>query len=115
VSDIIDTLAGRNNPVIILGDLNSELSKGDSALKELVDRCRLHTYKPLANGLGTLLDSERRLDWILISSELKFNNYRVLQDVVSDHYAVVAEVALKDAQDIKQDGSCDSMAGDNLM
>ena len=69
---------------------------------DLARRCRLQTYRPLAEDLGTYRKSERRLDWILISDELEFMNYTVLPDVVSDHYAVVAEVAFRNDQDINR-------------
>ena len=37
----------------------------------------------------------RRLDWILISTDLDFISYAVWPDVVSDHLGVVAEIGMK--------------------
>jgi endonuclease/exonuclease/phosphatase family metal-dependent hydrolase len=55
----------------------------------------LQVFKPHAEGLSTYGDKGARLDWILISSDLEFDNYYVIPDVVSDHYAVAADIVLK--------------------
>ena len=90
-----EILANRKNPIIILGDFNSDWFNDESVIHELARRCRLHVYQPLANELGTYNSNGRRLDWILISTDLVFKSYTVLPEVVSDHYAVVAEVAFR--------------------
>jgi endonuclease/exonuclease/phosphatase family metal-dependent hydrolase len=102
IVEMLNILAERKNPIIILGDFNSDWFNDASVVQDLARRCRLHTYKPLANDLGTYRKSERRLDWILISSELEFKHYSVLPDIVSDHYAVVAEVAFRNKQNINE-------------
>ena len=57
----------------------------------LVDgELNLRAYAPEAKGLNTFPLFNRRLDWILISPELDFVDYRTLSDVVSDHRPVVA-------------------------
>ena len=62
-----------------------------------------HTHKwsqkkpvlePHADGLSTYGDKGARLDWILVSTELEFRTYAVYPDVVSDHYAVAADIVL---------------------
>ena len=65
----------------------------------------LSVFQPHADGLSTYGDKGARLDWILISEELEFSRYSVFPDVVSDHYAVAAEIELKD----KSTGSTDRM------
>jgi endonuclease/exonuclease/phosphatase family metal-dependent hydrolase len=55
----------------------------------------LSVFQPHADGLSTYGDKGARLDWILISAELDFNSYAVFPEVVSDHYAVAAEIVLK--------------------
>lgn len=95
VSELIQILINRNNPVVLLGDLNSDWSGESSVVRELIEACRLRAHRPTANELGTYRRNERRLDWILISEELEFGSYAVLPDVVSDHRAVVAEVFLQ--------------------
>lgn len=106
IAEMSKVLASRENHLIVLGDFNSEWSEDASAVREFAHRCSLHAYKPLASNLGTSRMGERRLDWILISSELEFRSYTVLPDIVSDHYAVTAEVALKDTNAVGPDKAC---------
>jgi hypothetical protein len=40
----------------------------------------------------TYPSSGRRLDWILISDQFVFSDYKVLSNVLSDHVGVVAEI-----------------------
>jgi endonuclease/exonuclease/phosphatase family metal-dependent hydrolase len=95
IEEMAGFLAGRGNPLIIMGDLNSEWLADGSVVQELSSRSGLQVFRPLAEDLGTYSSSGRRLDWILISSELEFKRYAVQPDVVSDHFAVVAEIAMK--------------------
>ena len=53
-------------------------------------------YEPHAEGLSTYGDKGARLDWILVSPDLKFRRYAVYPDIVSDHYAVAAELELSE-------------------
>ncbi len=102
VREIAEYLSGRKNPIIILGDFNSEWLDEESIIEELARRTGLHGYMPKAKDLGTFRSNGRRLDWILISNELQFKSYSVLPDVVSDHYAVVAEVGVRANVKIKE-------------
>lgn len=116
IEEMIDVLTDRKKPVIILGDFNSDWLSDTSEMHELICRGHLHAYRPLAHDLGTYRKNGRRLDWILLSQELDFEKYVVLPDVVSDHHAVVAEVFLRDVQNIKHDATdntfnCDKNTG----
>ena len=51
-------------------------------------------FEPHAEGLSTYGDEGARLDWILVSPDLEFRKYAVYPDIVSDHYAVAAELVL---------------------
>lgn len=110
IAEIMSLLANRNNPMIILGDFNSEWFTDASVVRQIAQHCGLHTYQPLADGLGTYRKSNRRLDWILISDELEFTRYTVKPDIVSDHYAVVAEVGFSDKQNINHSRTKTHMA-----
>jgi endonuclease/exonuclease/phosphatase (EEP) superfamily protein YafD len=44
--------------------------------------------------LETFARFGHRLDWVLISPGFTFHSYKVIEDKVSDHRAVVAELAL---------------------
>ena len=94
IAEMRELLSTRNNPVIILGDFNSEWFADKSVIKRLAERGGLQVYKPQADNLSTYSDSDSRLDWILISSELAFVSYKVLPDKLSDHLMVVAEIQL---------------------
>jgi endonuclease/exonuclease/phosphatase family metal-dependent hydrolase len=93
IEEIRTVLAGRNNPLIILGDFNSDWLADDSVVRKLTRRSGLQVYRPEAINLGTY--GSNRLDWILISADLEFISYAVLPDEVSDHRAVVAEIGMK--------------------
>lgn len=105
ITEMMEVLANRKNPIIILGDFNSDWFNEASVIHDLARQCRLHVYQPMANDLGTYNSNGRRLDWILLSTDLEFRNYTVLPEVVSDHYAVVAEVAFRNKNEIKRDNS----------
>lgn len=92
VAELIDTLQARDNPAIVLGDFNSDWSRADSTVRELTDRTGLLAYEPEAANLAT--HQGKRIDWILISDEFRFRNYRVLPDIVSDHQPVYAELGI---------------------
>jgi endonuclease/exonuclease/phosphatase (EEP) superfamily protein YafD len=92
VREVATVLAGRHNPAIIMGDFNSEWLNAESIVELLAERAGLHGYKPLSEGLVTYPSSGRRLDWILISDQFVFSDYKVLPNVLSDHLAVVAEI-----------------------
>ena len=92
ITEMANSLAKRDNPMIILGDFNSDWFSDASVVKALTERAGLKVYKPGADNMYTYVSKNRRLDWILISNELDFVSYRVLPDVISDHFAVVAEV-----------------------
>ncbi|NOR79442.1 MAG: hypothetical protein GQ529_01210 [Methyloprofundus sp.] len=95
IAEMREQLSSRNNPLIILGDFNSNWFSKKSVIKRLAENGKLQAYKPLADNLATYPGSGRRLDWILISSELEFISYKVLPDRLSDHFMVVAEIQLR--------------------
>jgi endonuclease/exonuclease/phosphatase family metal-dependent hydrolase len=92
-----EALAGRGNPVIIMGDFNSDWSADEQVVRALAERIGLHVYQPESDSLGTYRSGTRRFDWILISKQLQFVSFEVLPDILSDHSAVMAEIALKPA------------------
>ena len=97
IQEITQALGDRDNPVIILGDFNSDWLADELVVRSLADDNKLKGYRPEDNSLGTYISGEnsKRLDWILISSSLEFVRYEVLPDVLSDHKAVFAEIALE--------------------
>jgi endonuclease/exonuclease/phosphatase family metal-dependent hydrolase len=104
IDDTIELLAGRGNELVILGDLNSEWSSNGSMVRQLTTALELRVYQPESEDLGTFGELDRRLDWVLVSDGLKFHEYRVLPDAVSDHYAVVAGIGVRAAEQVFPDG-----------
>jgi endonuclease/exonuclease/phosphatase family metal-dependent hydrolase len=95
IAKLGNALEGRKNPVIILGDFNSEWFSDTSVVQALAERAKLQVYRPEATNLGTYKNGKKRLDWILISEELEFIKYTVLPTNVSDHFPVYAEIAIR--------------------
>ena len=95
IEEMSNVLAGRSFPIIILGDFNSDWFEQENVIRKLADDFKLKAYRPEAVDLATYNSENRRLDWILISDDLEFAEYRILPDVVSDHYAVYASIAIK--------------------
>jgi endonuclease/exonuclease/phosphatase family metal-dependent hydrolase len=88
-------LRDRGRPMIVLGDFNCDFDDEDGSLRTLADELRLEAFEPAAQQ-ATFPATGERLDWILISPELEFVDYRLLPDVLSDHAAVVAEMRLRE-------------------
>ena len=93
-AELRETLAGRGNPIIIMGDFNSDWFADEQVVRTLAERADLHVYRPDAEDLATYSNT-KRYDWILISKQLEFVSFEVLPDILSDHSAVVAEIAMK--------------------
>jgi endonuclease/exonuclease/phosphatase family metal-dependent hydrolase len=94
-AELGEALAGRGNPLVVMGDFNSDWSADEQVVRALAERAGLHVYRPEAGDLGTYRSSARRFDWILISKQLQFVSFEVLPDILSDHSAVVAEITMK--------------------
>ncbi|MHC5073837.1 MAG: endonuclease/exonuclease/phosphatase family protein [Planctomycetota bacterium] len=89
---MVSVLSKRGNPLIVMGDFNCELQDSKEIYQILSDGLGLSGYDIESDGLKTYRSSNRRLDWILISQELEFYSYYVLEEKLSDHLAVVAEL-----------------------
>ncbi|MCD4651329.1 MAG: endonuclease/exonuclease/phosphatase family protein [Candidatus Cloacimonetes bacterium] len=94
VDILIETIRESHHPVIIMGDFNCSGKKISSALKRLISGLQLQAHQPDNRELITYPRFRRRLDWILISPTLRFIDYHVLPDILSDHLGVVAEIGV---------------------
>jgi endonuclease/exonuclease/phosphatase family metal-dependent hydrolase len=99
IDEIIQLLAKRNNPLIIMGDFNSDWFSKGNVVRRFVEEYEMLVYRPEALDLATYAQNNRRLDWILISRDLEFVQYSVLPDAVSDQFAVVAKIVIKQDTD----------------
>ena len=98
-AELSETLAGRGNPIIIMGDFNSDWSADEQVVRALAERADLHVYRPESEDLATYANT-KRYDWILISRQLEFVSFEVLPDILSDHSAVVAEIRMRISSDL---------------
>jgi len=99
---MIATLADRSRPLVIMGDFNTDWDGRDGTLRMLSDTLGLTAYEPSGQPIVTYPRLGRRLDWILVSAPLEFIGFRVLEDGISDHRAVVAEIGLRAAHATEQ-------------
>ena len=91
INELVALLSEEKKPLIIMGDFNNEDIARDYLPKQLkaID-IELLAYDSHSKVLGSY--GERRLDWILISNEMAFESYHVLDRALSDHHAVVAKI-----------------------
>ncbi|HWB74809.1 MAG TPA: endonuclease/exonuclease/phosphatase family protein [Nannocystaceae bacterium] len=91
--ELAAAFADRTEPLLVLGDYNDEWRSTNSPVSAIATALVLHTVEPAAHRPATYA-SGRRLDWILASTALRFRDHRVVPDRISDHYAVLADVAI---------------------
>jgi len=92
--EIIDRLAGRRRPLVLMGDFNCGYSTKDPTLGILARELNLYPHQPEATDMVSFPRRNRRFDWIMVSADFRFLDYRTLPNVLSDHRAVVATLAL---------------------
>jgi len=92
VEELIVELGARKSPLVVMGDFNCDWTEEDAPLRRLARGLRLRPYRSDEIGPATFPTRGTRIDWILISSDLEFAEYRTLPDEVSDHLAVVADL-----------------------
>ena len=93
IEELKAVLNGRSNPMVIMGDFNSESIARDLRQPNPEDDRYLHGWFDEEQDLTTYKD--KRLDWILLSNELTFVRYQVGREILSDHRPVVAEIKLE--------------------
>lgn len=100
VDVIMEALAGRKLPMIVMGDFNSRWSNEKDAVRLVAQRLKLDAFEPDSREMLTYHAARltKRIDWILISPELEFVSYGVWPDKVSDHLGVTAKVRWKEAK-----------------
>ena len=92
---LIETLEHRNNPRIIMGDLNADYEPGSRLIPLLEEALDLTTWQPGEQAV-TYPQFKLRLDWVLVSDGIEIVSHEVLPDPLSDHRAVVVELRLID-------------------
>jgi len=96
VRELMAVIKERGRPVIVMGDFNDDLQDADSAARLLADSLGLTTHGSLCEDCHTHRRMKNLVDWIIVSPELSIESFEILQDDVSDHYAVSATLSLND-------------------
>jgi endonuclease/exonuclease/phosphatase family metal-dependent hydrolase len=91
VAEMSEVLSERDNPMIIVGDFNSEWSKESSVIRKIAEEWELKAWMPEDDSLATFKGGTR-IDWILVTKGLEIIDHQVLPDAVSDHFAVTARI-----------------------
>jgi endonuclease/exonuclease/phosphatase family metal-dependent hydrolase len=105
VEHLIAAFRGSGRALAVLGDFNCEWGERRRSFDLLGRELSL---RPVETGGGPTFPAWRplvRLDWVLISPELEFSSYRTLDDRLSDHLGVVAELAHREARAGAERGS----------
>lgn len=99
-SELVEFVRSAQLPTIVCGDLNAQWRYPHDAVRLLARELNLDAFEPESTALNTFpsVNPARRIDWILISPDLKFLDSRVVNDPLSDHRAVMAEVRWKNAE-----------------
>lgn len=95
VTELAALVKKRKLPVIITGDFNRGWYDKTSCVRLLANLLKLRVYKPFNPYLATHRLSNKRLDWILISQRFRFKSYKNIEDKVSDHKGVIADIVRK--------------------
>jgi endonuclease/exonuclease/phosphatase family metal-dependent hydrolase len=89
---LAEALAERDRAMVVLGDFNCEWRDG-STVQRFSEALELSAWEVDGDVPHTFPLHETRIDWILISKELRFVEHETLEDAISDHRAVLAKVA----------------------
>ncbi len=94
---LIDVIEQRHRPVIVMGDFNGDWYDENSAVRLLGETLGLKTHGVRCEVCHTHRRLKNFVDWILVSPELSIDGFEILDDDISDHYAVAATLSLNDA------------------
>src|SRR5690606_3489817 len=95
----------RTRPLVVLGDFNTDWG-GRDGVRHLAEALNLTAFRPRdgARTYPTALPIQR-LDWILVSSELRIVRHRTFREAATDHRGVVAEVGFSPQAWAKRQGA----------
>ena len=95
ICQMIEVLAPRRRPLVILGDLNCCWQHEPESMELLTEALELRTFRPdWSAPTYPTYRPRRRFDWILISEELTFGSYQTVHAPLSDHLILVADLEL---------------------
>lgn len=95
IDEIISYMSKRDKrPLIVMGDFNSSWESSDSSVKKICAALDLKSFRPEEKNNSTFPFSDKRIDWILVSDQIKFLGYKTIDDKISDHLAVVSDLGM---------------------
>lgn len=98
IRSLVERLAERQRPLVVLGDLNCCWQREPKSMELLTRTLGLRAYRPEHRApTYPAHRPRRRLDWILISKQLTYGAYRRVPTPLSDHLGVMADLALRAA------------------
>jgi endonuclease/exonuclease/phosphatase family metal-dependent hydrolase len=97
INELVEILRDRGRPVIVMGDFNDDWRDDDTAARMLGSALGLSAKQPACEDCHTHRRMKNFVDWILISPELQFESFEILEDQVSDHFAIAATVRLRES------------------
>ncbi len=103
VTALIAVIEERGRPVIVMGDFNDDWYDDDSAVRLLGESLALKPHGVRCEECHTHRRMKNFVDWILVSQDLSIEDFRILEDEISDHYAVSATLSLNDT--VREQGS----------
>ena len=95
---MVESLADRQRPLVVLGDLNCCWQHEPRSMELLVNHLGLRAHEPQSPAHTYPAHRPcRRIDWILASPELDFHGYHTVHAPLSDHLVLVADLTLRQA------------------
>ncbi len=93
---MVERLADRRRPLVVLGDLNCCWQHEPRSMDLLVSHLGLRAHEPQSpTHTYPAHRPRRRIDWILASPELDFHGYHTVHAPLSDHLVLVADLTLR--------------------
>ncbi len=92
MDELDQVMKGRNNPLILMGDFNSETLAAQLMKSAEENDRHLHTWTHSESAHFTY--KKKRLDWIIVSGDFEILDYTTADDPLSDHNAVIADLRL---------------------
>jgi len=96
VNELIAVIEQRGRPVIVMGDFNDDWYDNDAAVRLLGETLGLKPHGVRCEECHTHRRMKDFVDWILVSQEIHIDEFEILSDDISDHYAVAATLHLTD-------------------
>jgi len=92
IEQLVERFRGHDGHLVVMGDFNCAWSERRRSLDLLLHELKLRPCRESAAATYPAWRPLVRLDWILVSEGLDFSTYETLDDRVSDHLGVLAQV-----------------------